>query len=189
MGLITAQEVKSNTSMGGNVDSDLFNHIINDVQVMILENVLGTKLYDKIVTDFNEGGTNNLAGDYLTMFNDYIKPVLWHSVFAEYLRDGLVRSHNGSIVTLQPEGSTTADIESIKYTSKNAQSKADVYIDRLERFLCEKDIAEYTDNQDNEYDIDPKRDFNTVGGWYLGGSGYRKTGISNGRGTDYLEIE
>ena len=91
MGLITAQEVKSNTSMGGNVDSDLFNHIINDVQVMILENVLGTKLYDKIVTDFNEGGTNNLAGDYLTMFNDYIKPVLWHSVFAEYLRGyGLV---------------------------------------------------------------------------------------------------
>ena len=52
MGLITSQEIKTNTSMGGNVDPDKFMHLLNDVQVMILEPILGTLLYDKIITDF-----------------------------------------------------------------------------------------------------------------------------------------
>ena len=50
--LITTQEIRLNTSLGGNVDSDKLLPFITDVQVMILENVLGTKLYDKIITDF-----------------------------------------------------------------------------------------------------------------------------------------
>ena len=47
--LLTAQEIKSNTSMGGNVDPDKFMHLLYDVQVLILEPTLGTKLYDKII--------------------------------------------------------------------------------------------------------------------------------------------
>jgi hypothetical protein len=42
--LITSQEVKSNTSMGGNVDSDNIIHLIYDAQIMVLENILGTAL-------------------------------------------------------------------------------------------------------------------------------------------------
>jgi len=157
MGLITSQEIKTNTSMGGNVDPDKFMHLLNDVQVMILEPILGTLLYDKIVTDFNEGGTNNLAGDYLTMFNDYIKPVLWHSVYAEYLRDANVLASNGGVYTHTPEGGSIVDLEQLKYVAKTAQSKADVYKDRLVRFLCDQNITEYDSSQTNDYDIDPQR--------------------------------
>jgi len=71
--LITSEEIRLNTPMGGNVDSDKFINFITDVQVMILEPVLGTKLYDKIITDFN---ANSLADVYLQMFDDYIKPVI-----------------------------------------------------------------------------------------------------------------
>ena len=163
--LITAQEVVTNTSMGGNVDVDKYSHIIYDVQVMVLENVLGTKLYDKIVTDF-EGDA--LAGDYLTMFNDYIKPVLWHSVYAEYLRDGIVLAQNAGIFTHSPDDAQVADLENIKYSAKNAKSKADVYIDRLIKFLCDKSIEEYDNSQDNDYDVTPKSDLNTISGWWLG---------------------
>ena len=52
MALITSQEIKSNTSMGGNVDPDKFMHLLTDVEVLILEPILGTALFDKIVTDF-----------------------------------------------------------------------------------------------------------------------------------------
>jgi len=164
--LITSQEVKTNTSLGGNVDSDNIIHLIYDTQIMVLENVLGTKLYDKIITDFN---ADTLADEYLTMFTDYIKPVLWHSVYAAYLRESNVIARNGGTFTNEPTNASAADLEALKYVSKNAQSKADVYIDRLERYLCDKEdvLPEYR-TQDNDYDIKPKFNVNTVSGWFFG---------------------
>lgn len=164
--LITSQEVKTNTSLGGNVDSDNIMHLIYDTQIMVLENVLGTKLYDKIVTDF---GTDSLAGVYSTIFTDYIKPVLWHSVYAAYLRESNVIARNGGTFTNEPTNASASDLEALKYVSKNAQSKADVYISRLERYLCDQEpnIAEYR-TQDNDYDIKPKFNVNTVSGWFFG---------------------
>ena len=162
MALITSQEIKTNTSMGGNVDPDKFIHLLNDVQVLILEPSLGTALYDVIVA----GG---LSGDYQTLLDDYIKPVLWHSVVAEYLRDGIVLISNGGMFSHNTENSTIADIESVKYVAKAAQSKADVYLDRMTRFLCDSttSIPEYQDAQANEFDIKPDKDINTISGWYL----------------------
>lgn len=163
--LLTAQEIKSNTSMGGNVDPDKFMHLLYDVQVLILEPTLGTKLYDKIISDF---AADSLAGDYLEMFDNYIKPVLWHSVFAQYLRDGIVLAKNTGIYENAPENATVSDIENIKYVAKGAKSKADVYLQRLERYLCDKNIPEYDTGQDNSYDIDPQ-DVQSRSGWYLDG--------------------
>ncbi len=158
--LITSQEVKTNTSMGGNTDADLYMHLLNDVQVMVLEPSLGNALFDVIIT-------GSLSGDYQTLLDDYIKPLLWHSVFAMYLRDGIVIASNGGIFTHNPDGASTADLEAIKYVAKNAQSKADVYLDRMERFLCDKQITEYVNAQANDYDINPDKDINTIGGWFL----------------------
>ena len=167
--LITSHEIKLNTSMGGNVDSDKYLHYINDVQVMVLENVLGTKLYDKIITDFNSG---SLAGLYLQMFNDYIKPVIWHSVFAEYIKMGQIIVGNGGVYKHIAQDAEISSDDSINYSAKNAQSKADTYIDRLIRFLVDKepDIVEYTTTQDNDYDIEPSNALQTISGWYLTGS-------------------
>jgi hypothetical protein len=151
--------------MGGNVDPDKFMHLLDDVQVLILEPVLGTKLYDKILTDFDD---DTLAGDYLKILNDYVKPCLWHSVFAQYLRDGVVLAQNTGIFTNSPENATPSNLDDIQYVSKSAQSKSDVYIERLERYLCDVNVPEYENPQDNDYDIKPQRDISTIGGWYLG---------------------
>jgi len=171
--LITSQEIKFNTPMGGNVDSDKYMSFINDVQVMVLEPLLGTKLYDKIITDFN---ADSLAGIYLQMFDDYIKPVLWHSVFAEYVKMGSVIVGNGGIYNHIAQDSDKATVDEINYLSKNAKSKADTYIDRLIRFLYDKDsdLPEYTLNQDNDYDIHPHNALQTISGWYLEIDEYNK---------------
>ena len=191
--LITSQEIKLNTPMGGNVDSDKFINFINDCQVMILEPVLGTKLFDKIVTDYN---ADTLAGLYLQMFDDYIKPVLWHSVFAEYVKIGSIIVGNGGMYKHVAQDAEAASMEDINYVAKNAQSKADTYIERLIRFLCDQDanIPEYTTNQDEDYDIDPANALQTISGWYLTGSGTDKccddiVSGGSGSGGSYIELE
>jgi len=169
--LITSQEIKLNTPLGGNVDPDKYLNFIEDTQIMVLEPILGTKLFDKIITDF-EAGT--LAGLYLQMFDDYIKPVMWHSVFAEYVKVGTLTVGNGGIYRHISDDAQLASEQEINMVVKSYQSKADTYIGRLQRFLCDQDsnIPEYTSNQDENYDIDPKYKVQTISGWYLQGSEY-----------------
>ena len=168
--------------MGGNVDPDKFMHLLYDVQVLTLEPILGTKLYDKIITDFN---ASNLTGDYLQMFDDYIKPVLWHSVYAQYLRDGIVLAQNTGIYENAPENASVSSLENIQYVAKSAKSKADVYLQRLERYLCDKNLPEYVAAQDENYDIDPQMVQNKSG-WYFGGytNDWIKENTTVGRGSD-----
>jgi len=184
--LITSQEVKTNTSLGGNVDSDNIMHLIFDTQIMVLEVVLGTKLYDKIVTEFI---ADTLSDEYLTMFTDYIKPVLWHSTYSAYLRESNVIAKNGGTFTNQPDNATASDLEAIKYVSKNAQSKADVYISRLERYLCDTNVEEYTQSQDNDFDVKPSFDVNTVSGWYFGNGDIQRPQNGGGSSEDALLLE
>lgn len=167
MGLITSQQVIDNTPMGGNVDEDKYMYLLNDVQNLVLEPVLGTKLYDKIVTDYNEGGANNLSGNYLKMYNEYIQQILWHSVTGEYAKLGFILIRNGGIYRHQPEDAQQADVDDIEYLSKNQKGKADSYIGRLETFLNDQDITEYDNPQDEDYDIDPTN-VNTISGWWFG---------------------
>jgi len=163
MALVTSQQIKTRTSLGGNVDPDKFMHLVDDAEALVLEPVLGTKLYDKIVSDV---GDASISGNYLTIYNDYIVPILCYSVFAEYLRDGLIIAQNTGIFENTPDDKGGADIDNVKYVEKANKAKADAYIRRLEDYLCDVDIDEYDNAQDNDYDIDP-RNVRTLSGWYL----------------------
>lgn len=188
MALITTQDVKTRTSIGGNVDGDRIMHLIEDAEVLVLENILGTKLYDKIVTDYNDNNPNNLAGDYLTLYNTYIIPILCYLVHAEFLRDNIVLSQNSGIFTHTPEDAQPSNLDNIKYVAKASRSKADAFIERMYRFLCDVDISEYTSTQDNNYDQSPGI-FGVNSGWWFGSVPRKKTYTSRGDAGDYIELE
>lgn len=167
--IITPQEIAKNTPLGGNVDVDKYAYMIPEQQVFVLEPTLGTALLDKILEDINTIGIDNLTGHYKKIVFDYCKPILWNSVFAEYALFGDVSIDNNGIFKVLPPDSETADESTITRIVESRRQKAQVYIDRLERYLCDKgnDIAEYKDNQPNDYDTDPLRSNNIVGGIYL----------------------
>jgi hypothetical protein len=106
------------------------------------------------------------------MLNEYIKPVLKYSVCAEYISMGGIEISNAGIYRRTPEETTPASESEIDGLAAKYRAKADVYIDRLQRYLQDNqaNISEYTAAQDNNWDIDPDRKVNTYGGWRLSGN-------------------
>lgn len=70
--IIRQSDIVKYTPIGGNVDIDKFLPCVLDAQITDLEPLLGESLYDKIATDYEN---NDLAGLYLTLYDDYIKPL------------------------------------------------------------------------------------------------------------------
>ena len=125
------------------------------------------------------------------MYNDYIVHIIRFSVYAEYLKEGRLLAQNGGVYNHITDDGQVADYDEMIRVSDTWRSRADVYIDRMNRFLCDKNISEYDDSQPNNYDISP-RDVNTMGGWFFGKS-YSDSGSTTGGGSgssgNYLELE
>lgn len=164
--LITDLQLTKNSPLGGNIDIDKYRSVIKEVQVFTIEPVLGTKLYNKIVSDF-DGDT--LAGVYATIHTNYLVPIITHLVAAEYIEMSGVVVNNAGVFRRTPEDTTPASASEISNLANKQRGKADVYLERLQRYLIDQqsNIPEYTYNQDNDYDIDPDKDVRTYGGLRL----------------------
>ena len=113
---ITQTEIAKYTPMGGNVDTDKYIYLVKDSQIMHVEPVLGTKLYNKLQTDFTDG---SITGIYNTIVEDYIKPILIHMVFAEYVAIGAYRVQNGGLFKHLPEDGESMSLSEIESLEKN----------------------------------------------------------------------
>lgn len=133
-------ELTKNTLLGGNIDIDLYIPCIADAQRTKLEEILGETLFKKIDEDF---GDDTLAGLYLTLFNDYIKPFLIHQSAVEYLLVGAYKITNNGIYKTQPENTASVDKTEVDYLVNNQRLKADMYQGRLERWLALNQLPEY----------------------------------------------
>jgi hypothetical protein len=167
--IITPQEVGKNTALGGNVDVSKYAYMIPDQQTFILEPTLGTALLEKILLDITANGIDSLTGHYQKIVFDYCKPILWNSVFAEFLLFADMQVDNNGVFNVLPSDSQLAAERSVTRRVSAINSKAQYYIDRLEEYLCDKgnEIPEYRDAQPNNYDVDVVKSNSIVGGLYL----------------------
>ena len=165
--LITDIELTKGSPLGGSVDIDKYRTLIKEAQVFILEPILGTKLFDKILTDFDAA---TITGVYSTIHVDYLKSILIYSAAAEYVIIGWFEVNNAGIFRRLPEDTQPAAKNEIDFLASKLRAKADVYIERLQRYLSlnQANIPEYTAAQDNTWDIKKDKSVNTYGGWHLG---------------------
>ena len=162
--LIRPSEITEFTPLGGNIDIDKLKPVIFDVQVSVIEPLLGTPLYDKIVLGVEN---NDLIGDYLQLYDDYLKPILRHQIFAEYAEIGSYTIDNGGIFKHQPTDSQIVDKSEVQYLAQTQRTKAQMYIERAQRYLCNKNIPEF-----REWNILNNKVTNLTvsGGWHFGGN-------------------
>jgi len=91
---ITPAEMTSSTILSGNTDTDKFLFCIANVQLTVVEPLLGTLLYDKLVTDITN---NTLSGLYLTLYTDLIKPLVKNESCAQYIEISSYMLDNGGL--------------------------------------------------------------------------------------------
>ena len=128
--LIQPTEIVENTPLGGNVDVDKYLPLIIDVQLLVIEPLIGTTLYDllKLQTD-----TNTLTADNILILNEYLKPILRHQVCAEYIEQGAYTIANGGVFRHQPKDSAVLDKAELVYFAGLQRTKAQTYIDRYQK--------------------------------------------------------
>jgi len=160
---ITRTDIVKNTILDGNVDTDKFIQYIKIAQQIYVRNYLGTKLYDKISNDIL---TDSLTGNYLTLVQDYLQPMLIHYAMMDYLPFAAYQIKNGGIYKHKSENSETASKEEVDYLVQKERDMAEYYTKRFVDYMAFNQglYPEYLNNSND--DIHPDTD-STFNGWVL----------------------
>jgi len=161
---ITPNDLKQNTILNGNVDTDLFIQFIKIAQQMHVQNYLGTKLYEAITTKIS---SSTLTGDYLDLTTDYIQPMLIHFAMVDYLPFANYQIRNGGVFKHRTENSESTTKEELDILVQKHRTFADFYAKRFVDYMgifASQKFPEYWLNRDD--DMYPDRKPNPVG-WVL----------------------
>jgi len=159
---ITPQEMTSTTIMGGNVDVDKYVFCISDVQDKVIQELLGTELYDKIIDDIEN---DTLTGDYLTMFNKFVKPITKFEACADYITISNYNLTNKGLLKSTGENKEIVPVEEVEVLSGRYHSRAQMYVGRFEKWIEKNPLDEYSTDQD---EVDAQKNISLNPTWYLG---------------------
>lgn len=161
--IVTHEDVVKFTAMNGNVDTDKFIQYILYAQDTHIETYLGTKLLQRIQTDIEN---DDLATPYLELLNDFIKPMLIHWAFAEYLPFSAYTIANKGVYKHTSENAQNAEKNEIDYLASKAVSMAQHYTDRFISHMnfYSSLFPEYNTNSNG--DVYPNSNSNYLG-WVL----------------------
>lgn len=160
---ITNKDLKRFSVLDGNVDADKFIQYIDIAQDIHIQNYLGTDLYEKLQADII---ADTLTGNYLSLVNTYVKPMLIHWAMVEYLPFAAYTVANKGVYKHSAENSESVSKSEVDYLSEKERDIAQHYTRRFIDYMCYNStlFPEYTSNSND--DINPSKQSN-FGGWVL----------------------
>jgi len=160
---IKREDIVRNTIIDGNLDIDKYIQFIKIAQEIHVRNYLGTDLYNRISDDIING---TLTGDYLTLVNTYIQPMLIHYAMMDYLPFAAYQVKNGGVFKHTSENAQNVDKNEVDYLVAKEREFAQYYTTRFVDYICFNDnlFPEYNSNSND--DINPDTD-TTFNGWVL----------------------
>jgi hypothetical protein len=128
---ISAEYVKAFSGVSASVDNELIKPVIETAQFMYILPVLGGGLYDKLVNDVTAG---TVTGNYQTLLNVLIAPVLVQWTLREGYADWQYRIMGAHIGTRQSDNSEPA--VNVAQLQSIAEERAKKYTIRLIDYIC-----------------------------------------------------
>jgi len=158
---ITPQEMTSSTILSGNTDTDKFLFCIANVQLTTIEPLLGSELYDKIITDKT---ANTLSGLYLELYTDFIKPIVKNESVAQYIEIASYMVDNGGVYKHTGDKIEVVDKQEVQFLAGKYKSLAQMYVYRFNKWICKNPLTEYKCYQD---EVNAIKGMNLNVGWKL----------------------
>jgi len=151
--LISESKLKRFTDINNNLDVDLISSVIREAQIIHITRLLGTKLYEKILSDVDSG---TLSGDYKSLVDDYIQDSLIYWSYYESLETIYLRPRNAGLVK-PTGGENNIDADMALYDKKrqSVKNKAEYFSERLVDFLCYNNSLFPEYGQEQNEDIYP----------------------------------
>jgi hypothetical protein len=160
---ISRTDLVKNSILDGNVDTDKFIQFIKIAQQIDVRNYLGSELYNRISNDITN---STLSGNYLTLVNDYIQPMLIHFAMVQYLPFAAYQIKNGGIYKHQSENAESVSKDEVDYLVQKERDFAEYYTKRFIDYMAFNQtlFPEYTSNSNDDIYPDTNDLFN---GWVL----------------------
>lgn len=167
---ITMSELKRKSIIDGALDTDKIIQFVEVAQDIHIQNLLGTKLYDKLQDLIIAGTIDDVVNvKYKTLLNEYIKPMLiWYSQ-SNYLPFAAYQISNGGIFKHNSENSTSVTQQEVNALVDKANVFADFYSNRFLDFINfnSGDYPEYNENQDDGMYPDKDTSSGNICGWVV----------------------
>jgi hypothetical protein len=165
---VTPIDIKRNTIINGNLDSNEFMQFIKIAQQIHIQNYLGTQLYDKYSDLIESGDINDpLFENYLTLLTDYIQPMLIHFAMVDYVPFAGVQIKNGGIFKHRSETADVPAKEEVDALTQKYRNFAEFYTRRFIDYMgiyASQNYPEYYLNANADMFPDTKANFV---GWKL----------------------
>lgn len=128
------------TSINGNIDVDKLIPSIWAVQVTDIKRILSDALYNKILEDFD---TNTLTGIYLSIYEDYVAPMLVFYATSDFVKRNPIIIANGGNFKHTPENGVAADYKETDRQSKYYREMGAHFELEFYEFMKDKNVIEY----------------------------------------------
>jgi len=161
---ITRSDIMTLSPLDGNIDTDKLTPFIKSAQDINVQDVLGTDLFNRINDDIQN---SNLTGDYLTLVQEYVRPMLVHMMVTDFLGFHSVEITNAGIFNRISTTGNNADADQVQKLIRQERNTADFYRRRLLDHLSFKARTLYPEYYTNSNgDMYPNRE-RWTGGWRI----------------------
>lgn len=147
--LINTDDILFYTNASPNIDSYKVNPHILNAQLMYLEGILGSDLYDKLLDLVDTNEIEDVANvNYKTLLTDYIAPYLVMRTMELYVPLNAFQIADGGAYQHSATNAITSRLEEIDKISKKYQIIGQGHESRLTKYLCKYSdlFVEYTSN-------------------------------------------
>jgi len=136
--IISEAKIREFTTLNEMVDSALIKNGIRVASDVHLQRIIGTKLYDSILSQIDAGPTWTNS-NYQNLVDKYIQDFLLYAAYYEILEAVMFRPRNNGL--LSPTGgdnSEKVDVNTYDKLRQSALNKMEFYGDRLSNYIAEE---------------------------------------------------
>lgn len=187
--LIDEEYVKQMSSVSDNLDSKMIKPCVYDAQIIHLQPIIGTKLFDKVCTIVDDEAVETEENAvYKTLLVDYIQPYLLQKVQELLIPTMYAKIRNAGNVQYYDANQNQAPLKEMQWLMERFANNASFLSQRMSDWICanRSKLPEYC-QCDSVADMHSGRDNQNYCNIHLDGKNMKDTSIRHLRTTRYYD--